>query len=246
MDTKFYQQLGRKLKDALGRAMSASDAIGSTTTPIGRDETDVNAILQGGIQQAYRITEKFLQYRQFDEMDPEYIRQDGETIFSAHMVVAEKIWASKGIVFSSYSEPVDVVMDQEMLNFIIIELLDNACRYSPLNGHVRAAILQGDDQPIIEIVNDSASLVSTVEMERIGEPFYRGSNAIDKEYGAGLSLCCIKDILKKYNASMTTTCENGVWQTHVTLPNAVDGMGRMGSKKSNNFFMRALQRQVGI
>lgn len=231
MDTLFYQQLGRKLKEALTRAMSASDALGMVAPALQKEGGDVVGILQGGIHQAYRITEKFLQYRHFLAHTPTHDTTDATAVFNAHLGVAEQLWAGRGVIFFSYADVLQAELDSEALSFIVIELLDNAARYSPLNGEVQVALLAQKNSLLFTISNTMAHPLRDEERKQLGTPFFRGTNAHNVTYGAGLSLACIHHLARLYEGDISHTIspDGQKWTTQLSLP--VAGAGGFSSAK---------------
>ncbi len=80
---------------------------------------------------------------------------------------------------------------------LINNIVDNAIRYTPINGKVDISLFS-DSQNIILEVNDSGVGIATHELERVFERFYRGDNQnID---GSGLGLSIVKEIATQHGA----------------------------------------------
>jgi len=85
------------------------------------------------------------------------------------------------------------------INILIKNILDNAVRYTPIDGHVN--ILLSDDESFICLeVRDTGPGISNQDFERIFERFYRGENK-DK-IGSGLGLSIVKEIAIQHHAEI--------------------------------------------
>ena len=79
-------------------------------------------------------------------------------------------------------------VDETHLANVVVNLVDNAIKYSPEGGEVRVSARQGE-RGIILSVSDQGIGIPESEQPRLFERFYRGNNSTDREvYGHGLGL----------------------------------------------------------
>ena len=77
--------------------------------------------------------------------------------------------------------------DPALLRQLFMILLDNAIKYTPAGGVVTASVARRDG--VVDIaVRDSGPGISTEELPRLFDPFYRGASARGVTGGAGLGL----------------------------------------------------------
>lgn len=82
-----------------------------------------------------------------------------------------------------------VSMDMVLMNQVLINLLDNALKYSPPDSAVEISVLSGDENLILRVA-DSGSGVPEGELKKIFEKFYRIPVPESvKGTGLGLSIC---------------------------------------------------------
>jgi two-component system OmpR family sensor kinase len=74
-----------------------------------------------------------------------------------------------------------------MLATMIRNLLDNALRFTPQGGRVDIGVYRQDDAAILQI-EDTGPGIATADIERIFEPFFRGSRPEGEGTGLGLSI----------------------------------------------------------
>lgn len=82
---------------------------------------------------------------------------------------------------------------------LINNIVDNAIRYTPINGKVDISLFS-DSQNIILEVNDSGVGIAAYELERVFERFYRGDNK--NISGSGLGLSVVKEIATQHGANI--------------------------------------------
>jgi two-component system, OmpR family, phosphate regulon sensor histidine kinase PhoR len=109
--------------------------------------------------------------------------------------------------------------DEKSLSQLIVNLVDNAIKYTPENGNVIVRLIIIDDQTIIEIEDDGIGIAKE-EQQRIFERFYRVDKARSRTLGGtGLGLSIVKHIAFKHQGhiSLESTLDQGSL-FRITLP----------------------------
>ena len=101
----------------------------------------------------------------------------------------EPLAEDKAIRLSMIAEPVDPIHgDSELLFEAIVNLLDNAIKFTPVGGRVEVRLARGAAGAAIDIV-DSGSGIRENERAAVLNRFYRGGNDVQTPgYGLGLSI----------------------------------------------------------
>ncbi|MFN8348870.1 MAG: HAMP domain-containing sensor histidine kinase [Spirosomataceae bacterium] len=85
-------------------------------------------------------------------------------------------------------QKITVVGEEVLLKTIFINLLDNACKYSP--DHHALVMIDFTDSKAVVSIRDAGIGIPSDDLQRIFEPFYRSKNALTKAgFGVGLSIC---------------------------------------------------------
>ncbi|MDJ0508727.1 MAG: histidine kinase [Crocosphaera sp.] len=83
-----------------------------------------------------------------------------------------------------------VYADEELIRQVIVNLLDNAIKYTPQGGEINFSILHRTSQKVQVSVCDTGPGIPEEKQERIFEGHFRLQRDREKEgYGLGLSLC---------------------------------------------------------
>jgi heavy metal sensor kinase len=136
-----------------------------------------------------------------------------ETIDQINLLAEEKRIALVGLDGPS----VMVAGDRERLKQILVNLIDNAIKYTPQGGRVSVEVGMGGDTGFVA-VEDSGIGIDPVHQDRVFDRFYRVTP--DRgEHGAGLGLAIVKSICHAHGGTVTLRSVPGFGSTfRVELP----------------------------
>lgn len=111
-----------------------------------------------------------------------------------------------------------VYADEELVRQVVVNLLDNANKYTPVDGKIHVSILHRTTQKIQVSVCDNGPGIPEENRDRIFEGHFRLKRDEAKEgYGLGLSLCQ-KVIRAHYGRIWVECAPKGGGCFHFTLP----------------------------
>jgi two-component system sensor histidine kinase BaeS len=119
-------------------------------------------------------------------------------------------------------QPVEVLADANRLQQLFSNLLENAVRYTDVNGTLRISIGVDRDTVRVDIL-DSGPGVSASQLPRLFERFYRGEASRNREHGgAGLGLAICRSIAHAHDGSLEAAHSplGGLWLT-LCLPRSL-------------------------
>ena len=96
-------------------------------------------------------------------------------------------------------------MDAKLIVQVIINLVDNAIKYTPKGSHIQITSLKQGDRAVVSVSDDGAG-ISDESKPRIFDMFYSGANKIAdsrRSLGLGLSLC--KAIIDAHGGEITVS-----------------------------------------
>ncbi|HUR83055.1 MAG TPA: HAMP domain-containing sensor histidine kinase [Thermoanaerobaculia bacterium] len=114
--------------------------------------------------------------------------------------------------------------DRDAVSRALLNLIDNAIKYSADDKHIEVALRQNDEHVIIE-VHDHGIGISTVDQARIFDPYFRAqfSDTISRR-GAGLGLTLVQQILASHGGRVEVESEAGNGSTfRLLFPRALEG-----------------------
>lgn len=115
-----------------------------------------------------------------------------------------------------------VMADKDRLKQVLINLLDNAIRFTPAGGRVEVAIKDLKEHLLVS-VSDNGSGIPLEEQSQIWERFYKVDKARTRIGGGiGLGLAIVKEIVEAHGGSIEVTSKPGEGSTFFfTLPKRV-------------------------
>ena len=113
----------------------------------------------------------------------------------------------------------DLEADPGRLTQVLTNILDNAVRHTPVNGHITLAASRTSDGVAL-FVRDSGPGLPTADLERIFDRFYRAdASRVRNEGGSGLGLAIAKSIVQAHGGQIRAESEQGKGLTVIiTLP----------------------------
>jgi two-component system phosphate regulon sensor histidine kinase PhoR len=114
-----------------------------------------------------------------------------------------------------------VQADRSHLEQILINLLDNAIKYTPDGGRVTVLAIEGDSKDIQFLIEDNGIGIPKEDLSRIFERFYRVDKGRSKEMGGtGLGLSIVKHLVQAHGGRVWVESQPGKGSTfYFTLPN---------------------------
>jgi len=109
--------------------------------------------------------------------------------------------------------PLPVTANRELLLQAVQNLLSNALKYTPRDGHVTLTALRDveTEQLLVEVA-DTGKGIPVADQDRVFEKFYRGEDDSRQTRGTGLGLTLTKKIVEDFHGgklTLTSTCGQG-------------------------------------
>ena len=116
-------------------------------------------------------------------------------------------------------EPHLIFGDGERLRRVLLNLVDNAVKYTPAGGRVALSV-QRENLRVCMSVRDTGIGLSEAEKEHVFQRFYRAGSARDHgARGSGLGLCIASSIVEAHGGTLEVTSRVGEGSTfRVCLP----------------------------
>ena len=94
--------------------------------------------------------------------------------------------------------------DKKTVGELVSILFDNAVKYCPEDGKVKAKLVRNGKYAVLEVTNDTKEDISSEEMKHFFDRFYRADESRNSETGGhGIGLSIAKAIAESHSAKMT-------------------------------------------
>jgi len=97
--------------------------------------------------------------------------------------------------------PVPIVVNAPLVSILIRNIIDNAIKYTPVNGNVLITVT-GQDRRLELCVEDSGPGIAPDQYEKSLERFHRCVNTANKTQGTGLGFSMVQRIASIHNADL--------------------------------------------
>jgi len=125
-------------------------------------------------------------------------------------IVAAKARDGSVALSTDVADTLTVHADHDRLAQILINLADNAVKYTPAEGTVTIRARVVDDEHVEVMVRDTGVGIPRADLPRITERFYRVDKARSRELGGtGLGLAIVKHLVIAHGGELTIESEEG-------------------------------------
>ena len=103
-----------------------------------------------------------------------------------------------------------VQADEEKISWVILQLLDNAIKFTPPEGHVTLSIEPETDKLIRVSITDTGIGIPNERLEEVFEPFHQLDSSSRRRYGGtGIGLALVQQILNAHGSVVEVYTEEG-------------------------------------
>lgn len=150
-----------------------------------------------------KLEEGFARLR-IEETDlPGFVRQI--TGYAADMAARKEISLS----FVVSEDPGTMHLDHEKLERIIVNLVDNALKFTPIAGHVQVTIDCSPTHAFVR-VKDNGIGIAPEALERVFERFTQADGSIHRQFGGtGIGLAFARELARLHGGDISVTSEAG-------------------------------------
>jgi two-component system phosphate regulon sensor histidine kinase PhoR len=124
------------------------------------------------------------------------------------------------VVCTGLDEAPPVVAEERALEQVLVNLVDNAIKYTPEGGEVRVDLVAKERDLLIEVANSGPGIPAK-HLPRVFERFYRVDAGRSRELGGtGLGLSIVKHLVAKIGGRITVDSDADWTRFRLTVPRA--------------------------
>ncbi len=172
-----------------------------------------------------RMVEDLLELARLEARQVSLVRQDLDMVQLARETVerfADRA-ARDGILLRTElpARRVGAYVDADRIEQVLVNLLDNALKYTPSGGSVTVRLEEVEPEDCVRLsVADTGAGMPPGELDRIFERFYRVDKGRSRQTGGtGLGLAIVKQIVEAHGGSVRAESAPGAGAVfHVSLP----------------------------
>jgi two-component system, OmpR family, sensor histidine kinase KdpD len=200
---------------AIQTASSGLLAIGQMT----ETQTELVSIIDGEAGMLSKLATRLLQTAALEAKQVRLRRSKFPAVaLLESLIQAQEQTVRDRIEVTAASSVIFVEADAELIRLAILQLLDNAVKYSKVDSKIQISVAQGEVETLIRVTNSGAA-IRAEERDRVFERFYRGADAVRGPAGTGLGLSIVKKIAEAHQGHTWVECDGDKTSFIFALPN---------------------------
>jgi len=161
------------------------------------------------VRRLIRMTNNLLLNVQLDS-EPVFAAQEVNLGELVEEVVREVYVLAEGLGLSlKVKEDVIIPGDYDLLKQMVLNVVDNAIKFTPKEGHIKLILEKEEGWVVIE-VSDSGQGIPREQLPHVMEPFYRGGTPRRPARGAGLGLAIVKQVIELHGGHIEIQSQEGI------------------------------------
>jgi signal transduction histidine kinase/DNA-binding response OmpR family regulator len=208
LKTKLYTNISHEFKTPLTVIMGLADNI--------KEQPQEKSLIKRNSKNLLQLVNQLLDLAKLDAQSIHLIYKQADIIIylkylmeSFHFLAGEK---KIPLTFESAEEQIVMDFDELKIQQIIYNLISNAIKFTPENGHisllVSRATIQG--QPFVQInIEDTGIGISKENRDLIFDRFYQIDDSNTQAGGTGVGLSLTKGLIQQMNGNITLESEVG-------------------------------------
>lgn len=219
------EQLRGAVLDALAHAfktpLTAIQTASSGLLAIGQmteTQTELVSIIDGEAGMLSKLASRLLQTAALEAKQVRLRRSSFSAVELLESLVQAQEQTVRDRVDVIAAPPTIIVeADAELIRLAVLQLIDNAVKYSRVDSRIQVSVVQGEVETLISVVNFGIA-IRAEERERVFERFYRGADAVRGPAGTGLGLSIVKKIAEAHQGRTWVECDGDKTTFVIALP----------------------------
>ncbi len=166
------------------------------------DSASARPAIEGQVERLTQMLDELSELRQLDDdREPQGRPTDLRDLLS--QLVTQVTPLAQHLQMTQHFDSVRITTDPEMVRTVVLNLLTNACRYTPAGGRVDVSLHERAGVVTIS-VRDTGPGIALEHHSRIFDRFYRVENSRDREQGgSGLGLAIARRAAERLHGQLT-------------------------------------------
>ena len=221
MQADFISHVSHQLKTPLSLLSAATETVTMDRARSPEKLTQYLGIIRNEVARLSSLVQRILEYSRLQQQRGyEFERVDLAALVRETVSAFESSLSSRDFAFVvDVDGPSPVISaDPAAIEQALVNLLDNAVKYSGASRHVRVHLRSLAGAAVVE-VTDRGIGIDDVDQERIFEKFYRGRGASSQREGFGLGLPIVHELIHAHRGRIDVDSRAGHGSTfRITLP----------------------------
>ena len=225
LKTDFINTVSHELRTPLTSIQWSAESLSDLIQSDDETVSKLLKIIRDDNQRLSTLIEQLLSFSKLDagKLKPNFEKTDLVTLTHHASDEIAPLAEKKGISLTPIQSPLGLPIeaDPEQLTRVIVNIYDNAVKYTPIKGTISATLAQTNTHATLKIADTGIGIPAEAR-EQIFEKFYRTDQThVRNERGTGLGLAIVKGIVETHNGHIEVDSEVGKGTTiTIILPQA--------------------------
>lgn len=206
MKNEFISSVSHELRTPLTSIKGWTETIGHLQDPKSPNFKRGMEIIAGETDRLYEMVEELLDFSRMQNgvtMEPELLDLAAEVEEAVLLSGQRALALGIELCYTAPELPVPVMADKNRIRQVMINVLDNAIKYSYSGGEVLVEILE-DDKNAYVVIKDEGQGIQPDDLEHIKQKFYKGKGALR---GSGIGLAVVDEIMQVHGGALEIASE---------------------------------------
>ena len=194
--------LAHEFKTPLATIVTATGGL-RETSGLSPEQVELAEMAELEASRLGRLTSRLLRIARLDreEVKPQLELTDLVELVTHLADEYTERWTDRKFCLAREVPSAEVRADAELLRLAMLQLLDNACKYSHSGSAIKIGVEMQDESVAVRVWNSGSSIAPS-ERAKIFERFYRGTEARQAAPGSGLGLYVARKIAQAHGGNL--------------------------------------------
>jgi signal transduction histidine kinase len=206
--TDFISSISHELRTPLTGIKGWAEMIESSNGGLTKEEEKFGLqMIHSESERLMHLVEDLLDFSRYESnrMTINHVDIEFDTLIKDVALQLQKKAEEKDIQITIESTPVIINVDPDKIRQVLLNLLDNAIKFSPKGSTIQLSQYIKEDQVILKI-EDHGIGIKSEQLDKIMDSFYKIDS---KSIGAGLGLAIARNIVTKHNGNIQIKSKYG-------------------------------------
>ncbi len=219
LKSNFLANMSHELRTPLTAVRGSIDYLERKLT--NQEDKEFVKIIEKNILRLTRLISNLFDFTKLEAgtIDWEFEKQDiPQLVREVIDIMTPQALGKKNTIILDCPEYLEAVIDLDRMEQALVNLLDNAIKFSKIGGKINIQVKTEDNNVQISI-EDKGMGIPGENLETVFEKFYTTNEPGIKNQGAGMGLAISKAIIKAHKGRISVESDPGISTTfYITLP----------------------------
>jgi signal transduction histidine kinase len=230
---EFLAIISHQLLTPITSIRAAADLLTASPVKGGKAADRLISSIARNTQRLQSLVEELLELTRLQRGEASLWREtwDLKTIVEEGVAAIEPLARGKEQVLEVETPPSScpVLADRGRLEQVLMNLLSNACKFTPRHGHITVALQDKGREYLVSVADDGPG-IPLAEQSQIFERFYSNSRRPGEKAGVGLGLAIAKTVVELHGGRIWVKSQGGRGSTFFFTLSKGDGREDSGRR----------------